>query len=335
MKVDAEVALASPAEVGGLARRAEDYGFDAFWVNETKHDPFVQLALGAAATRTISVGTSIALAFTRSPTTLAYAAWDLQSLSGGRLILGLGSQVKGHIERRFGMKWESPAPKMEECVAALRAVWDAWQTGGELRFDGRFYRLSLMTPFFSPGPIEHPRIPVYVAGVNDVMVRVAGTVGDGLHVHPLHTPRYLREVVAPALRRGLEQSGRKRDDFSVAVSVFAAVGEEAKEIDAVKESYREQIAFYASTRTYRRLMELHGWGDVCDRLHEHSVNGRWNKMAGEITEEMLQEFVVDGRWDEIGGLLRRRYGDLADRVRLYLPFDGSEGWRRLVEGFRA
>lgn len=335
MRVDAEVAFVAPAEISGLAKKAEEYGFDAFWVNETKHDPFVQLALAASATKKISVGTSIALAFTRSPTTLAYAAWDLQSLSDGRLILGLGSQVKGHIERRFGMKWESPAPKMKEYVSAIRAVWDSWQKGGELRFEGRFYKLSLMTPFFNPGPIDHPRIPVYVAGVNEVMCRVAGSVGDGLHVHPLHTPRYLREVIMPAVVRGLGQSDRKRDDFSVAVSVFAAVGAGPTEIEAAKESYREQIAFYASTRTYRKLMELHGWGDVCDRLHEHSVGGRWDRMAGEVTDEMLGEFVVEGRWDEMGGLLKKRYAGLADRVRLYLPFDGGEEWRSLVSGFRA
>jgi probable F420-dependent oxidoreductase len=335
MKVDAEVSLAHPSEIGGLAKKAEELGFDAFWVNETKHDPLVQIALAAAATRKISVGTSIALAFTRSPTTLAYAAWDLQGLSDGRLILGLGSQVKGHIERRFGMKWESPAPKMKDYVSALRAVWDSFQTGNELRYDGRFYRLSLMTPFFNPGPIGHPKIPVYLAGVNAVMCRVAGSVADGLHVHPLHTPRYLREVIIPAVVQGLEKSGRKRTDFAVAVSVFAAAGSDAKEISAVKESYRQQIGFYASTRTYRALMELHGWGDVCDRLHEHSVNGRWDKMAEEITDDMLGEFVVQGSWGEMGRSLKKRYAGLADRVRLYLPFDGEEGWRELVAGFRA
>jgi probable F420-dependent oxidoreductase len=251
------------------------------------------------------------------------------------LILGLGSQVKGHIERRFGMKWESPAPKMKEYVSAVRAVWESWQKGGELGFEGKYYRLSLMTPFFNPGPIDHPRIPIYVAGVNEVMCKVAGTVADGLHVHPLHTPRYLREVVTPALTRGLGESGRKRNEFSVAVSVFAAAGTGQKEIEAVKESYRQQIAFYGSTRTYRRLMDLHGWGSICDRLHEHSVGGRWDKMAEEVTDEMLGEFVVEGSWGEIGVLLKKRYAGLADRVRLYLPFDGEEEWRLLVPGFRA
>ncbi|MBI3840397.1 MAG: TIGR03617 family F420-dependent LLM class oxidoreductase [Thaumarchaeota archaeon] len=310
-------------------------GFDCFWANETKHDPFVQVALASANTKTIGVGTSIALAFTRSPTTLAYTAWDLQRLSEGRLILGLGSQVKGHLERRFGMKWESPAPKMKEVVLALRAVWGAWQSGGKLDFRGRFFQLDLMTPFFSPGPIKSPGIPVYLAGVNEGMCRVAGAVGDGLHVHPLHTVRYLKEVVEPAIGAGLSRSGRRREDFSVAASVFAAMGKDREEVRKAKEACREQIAFYASTRTYRKLMELHGWGDVCDRLHELSVKGEWTKMPSVVGDEVLEAFVVEGRSDELAEVLVKRYGGSVDRVRLYQPFDGGEDWRGLVEGFRA
>ncbi len=335
MLVDVEVAVDSPAEVGELARRAEEYGFDCLWVNETRHDPFIQVALAAAATSRISVGTSIALAFTRSPTTLAYTAWDVQKLSNGRLILGLGSQVKGHIERRFGLKWETPAPKMKEVILALRAVWDSWQTGSKLDFQGNYYKLSLMTPFFNPGPIADPDIPVYLAGVNEGMCRLAGRLADGLHVHPLHTVRYLREVVVPAVEDGLSKAGRKREDFSVAASVFAAVGENRDEIANVREAYRDQIAFYASTRTYSRMMEIHGWGDAGAKLHEHSVAGEWEKMRSQVTDDMLGEFVVDGTWKEIGGRLVSRYKGLADRVRLYLPFDGSASWRSLAEGVRA
>ncbi len=335
MKVDAEVAVASPADAAGLAKKAEAFGFDCFWVNETKHDPFVQLALAAATTKEIGLGTSIALAFTRSPTTLAYTAWGLQSATNGRMILGLGSQVKGHIERRFGMKWEAPAPKMKETVLALRAVWESWQKNTRLDFRGRFYHLDLMTPFFNPGPIEHPDIPVYIAGVNPGMCKVAGAVAEGLHVHPLHTTRYLREVIGPALAEGALKARRRREDIAVAASVFAAVGADRREIRNVTELLRQQIAFYASTRSYRRVMELHGWGDVCDRLHALSTSGRWEKMGAEVTEEMTREFVVEGTWDEIGGILRRRYDGLADRIRLYVPFDGDQNWKRLVSGFRA
>ncbi len=335
MKVDAEVAVGTPVEVAELARRAEAFGFDCFWVNETKHDPFVQLALAAASTKKITLGTSIALAFTRSPTTLAYTAWDLQSVSSGRLILGLGSEVKGHIERRFGMKWEAPAPKMKEVVLALKAVWGCWQKGTKLDFRGRFFRLDLMTPFFSPGPIDKPAIPIYVAGVNTGMCRVAGAVADGLHVHPLHTARYLREAVVPAVREGLAKAGRKKEEFAVAASVFAAVGESSREIENVRESYREQVAFYASTRTYRKVMELHGWGDVCDRLHTLSAKGEWKKMASEVGDDVLDKFVVEGTWGEIGKTVNERYADLVDRARLYLPFDGDGRWKDLVQGFRA
>ena len=333
LKLDAEIFATSPSDVPELARKAEELGFDCAWVNETQHDPFVQLAIAAVATKRIGLGTSIALAFTRSPMTLAYTAWDIQAISSGRLILGLGSQVKGHIERRFGMKWESPAPKMKEVVKALREVWNVWQGGSKLDFQGRFYKLDLMTPFFSPGPISNPKIPVYVAGVNEGMCRVAGEVADGLHIHPLHTPRYLREVVSPAVSRGLAKANRARRDVSLAASVFAAVGTNEAEVKQMREFYRSQIAFYASTRSYRRVMELHGWGDICDRLHALSISGRWEKMAEQIGNDVLSEFVVEATWDGAAAALNSRYRGLADRVRLYRPFDGRAEWGRLVAGF--
>ena len=335
MKIDAEIAVASPGEAAALAGKAEEYGFDCLWVNETKHDPFVQIAIAAGSTRRIELGTSIALAFTRSPTTLAYTAWDLQSVSKGRFILGLGSQVKGHIERRFGMRWEPPAPKMKDVVLALRSIWGSWQAGTRLDYKGRFFHLDLMTPFFNPGPIEHPAIPVYIAAVNEGMCRVGGMVAEGVHVHPLHTMNYLREVVRPAIAEGASKASRKKEDVAVAASVFAAVGVNESEIKAVKEVMRQQIAFYASTHSYRKVLDSHGWGDVGERLHSLSVKGEWAEMGREVTDEMLDEFVVQGSWSEIGGIVRKKYGGLVDRVRMYLPFDGDEKWRTLVKGFRA
>jgi probable F420-dependent oxidoreductase len=216
----------------------------------------------------------------------------------------------------------------------LRAVWESWQSGSKLDFRGRFYRLDLMTPFFSPGPIGTPRIPVYVAGVNEGMCSVAGEVADGLHVHPLHTPRYLREVIAPALSRGMARAKRARGDVSLAASVFAAVGEKEAEVKGLKEFYRNQIAFYASTRSYRRVMELHGWGDICDRLHALSVSGRWEKMGEEIGEDVLREFVVEASWEGAAAALNARYRGLVERVRLYKPFDGGPEWSRLLAGFK-
>lgn len=335
MRLDVETAVGSPAEIPALAKKAEEFGFDCFWVNETRHDPFVQLALASVSTKRIGIGSSIALAFTRSPTTTAYAGWDLQNLSDGRLKLGLGSQVKGHIERRFGMRWEAPARKMREYVLALRAVWRNWQTGGTLDFEGKFYQLSLMTPFFNPGPIAHPEIPIYVAGVNGTMCSVAGSVGDGLHVHPLHTPRYLREVAMTGLQRGLSKAGRKRADVEVAASVFAAVGDTEAEVARLRELYRQQISFYASTKTYRALLDLHGWGDVGERLRRLSLRGEWDRMTEEVTDELLREFVVEGSSSDIGGILTKRYRGLVDRVRLYKHFDGRDEWRGLVAGFRS
>jgi len=322
-------------EAAELAAKAEDYGFDCLWVNETKHDPFLQVAVAAGSTSKIGLGTSIALAFTRSPTTLAYTSWDLQSLSKGRFILGLGSQVKGHIERRFGMRWDPPAPKMKDVVQALRSVWGSWQNGTKMDYSGRYFHLDLMTPFFNPGPIEHPAIPVYIAAVNEGMCRVAGMVADGIHVHPLHTARYLREVIHPAIEKGVSKTSRKKEDIAVATSVFAAIGDEKSEIHAVREAMRQQIAFYASTRSYRKVLELHGWGEVGDRLHALSLKGDWTAMGKEVTEEMLEEFVIQGSWSEIGNLVGRKYGGLTDRVRMYLPFDGDPKWRTLVGGFRA
>jgi len=335
LKVDAEVALASPAEAASLAAKAEEYGFDCLWVNETKHDPFIQIALAAGSTRNIELGTSIALAFTRSPTTIAYTAWDLQNVSKGRFVLGLGSQVKGHIERRFGLKWEPPAPKMKDVVLALRSVWGSWQTGSRLDYNGRFFHLNLMTPFFDPGPIEHPAIPVYIAAVSEGMCRAGGMVADGIHVHPLHTVKYLREVIRPAIAEGASRASRKKEDITVAASVFSAVGENESEIEAVKETLRQQIAFYASTRSYKKVLELHGWGDVGEKLRSLSLKGEWASMAREVTDGMLEEFVVRGTWSEIGRIVDKKYAGLVDRVRMYLPFDGDEKWRTLVEGFRA
>jgi len=333
LKVDAEIAVASPGEAAALAGKAEEYGFDCLWVNETKHDPFVQIALAAWSTKKIELGTSIALAFTRSPTTLAYTAWDLQNVSKGRFILGLGSQVKGHIERRFGMKWEPPAPKMKDVVLALRSVWESWQAGTRLDYSGRFFHLDLMTPFFNPGPIENPVIPVYIAAVNEGMCRVAGMVANGIHVHPLHTAKYLKEVVRPAIAEGASKASRKKEDIAVAASVFAAVGENESEVGAVREAMRQQIAFYASTRSYWKVLELHGWGDVGERLHALSLKGEWAEMGKEVTDSMLDEFVVQGTWSEMGSVVGKKYGGLVDRVRMYLPFDGDEKWRTLAKGF--
>jgi probable F420-dependent oxidoreductase len=303
------------------ARRVEALGYDCLWTSETQHDPFLPLAVAATATSSIRLGTSIAVAFPRSPMLLAYTAWDLQRASRGRFILGLGSQVKAHNERRFSVKFESPGPKLREVVLALRAIWECWQNGTPLNFRGQFYRFNLMTPFFSPGPNEQANIPVFIAGVNPYMCRMAGEVCDGLHVHPFHTPQYLQDTVHPAVNEGLRASGRSRQDFTYATAAFVITGETESERTRNAEAVRQQIAFYASTPTYEPVLAAHGWEGILNELHHRSVQGDWKGMASLITDEMLDAIAVIGTYQTIGRKLRDRYSGLLDRIALYQPYE--------------
>ena len=236
------------------------------------------------------------------------------------MLLGLGTQVKGHNERRFSVKFESPGPKLREAVLAMRAIWDCWQNGTRINFKGRFYRFDLMTPFFDPGPIEHPKIPVYIAGVNQYMCRVAGEVCDGLHVHPFNSAKYLREYVHPAVEEGLRASGRTRADFTYTTASFVVVGDTEEERAAQRQSVKQQIAFYASTRTYVPVLAAHGWQDLTPHLHRKSVEGDWKGMADLVTDEMLDTYAVTGTYDTIAARLRERYAGLLDRTAFYQPY---------------
>ena len=307
--------------VPDFARLAEGTGYDCLWTSETQHDPFLPLAVAATATSKIKLGTSIAVAFPRSPMITAYTAWDLQKASAGRLILGLGSQVRAHNQRRFSVKFESPGPKLREVVLGLRAIWECWQNGTPLRFKGQFYNFDLMTPFFNPGPIAHPKIPVFVAGVNRYMCRMAGEVCDGLHVHPFHTAKYLREYVHPAVNEGLQASGRSRADFQYATSVFVIVGDTERERSENAEAVRQQIAFYASTRTYAPVLEAHRWEAISPELHAKSLEGDWKGMSRLITDEMIDEVAINGTYETIGKKLRERYVGLLDRISPYQPYE--------------
>ncbi len=311
------------------ARRMEAIGYDCLWTSETQHDPFLPLAVAATATSSLKLGTSIAVAFPRSPMITAYTAWDIQKASGGRLILGLGSQVKAHNQRRFSVKFESPGPKLREVVLALRAIWECWQSGGPLRFKGEFYQFDLMTPFFNPGPIEHPKIPIFIAGVNQYMCRMAGEVCDGLHVHPFHTPKYLRDYVHPAVNEGLRASGRTRGDFTYATATFVVVGDSERERARNAEAVKQQIAFYASTRTYEPVLAAHGWEAVGQDLHQKSLDGDWQGMTRLITDEMLDTIAITGTYETIGQQLRERYDGLLDRVMLYQPYEPTVDEARL------
>jgi probable F420-dependent oxidoreductase len=319
VKLDVAMLSHDLRTVPEYARKVEALGFDCLWSAETQHDPFLPLAAAATVTSRIRLGTSIAVAFPRSPMVLAHTAWDLAKASGGRFILGLGSQVKGHNERRFSVKWESPAPRMREVVLALRAIWDCWQNGTKLAFKGQFYRFDLMTPFFNPGPIEHPKVPVYVAGVNQHMCRVAGEVCEGLHVHPFNSPKYLREYVQPAVNEGLKAAGKRREDFTYATSSFVIIGDTEAELAAQRRAVKQQIAFYASTRTYEPVLAAHGWQDVGPHLHRKSVEGDWKGMAELISDEMLETYAVTATADTIAARLNERYDGLLDRTAFYQP----------------
>lgn len=338
MKIDTNIVISHLREVPALARAAEAMGFDGIWASETTHDPFLMSALIAEHTERASLGTAIAVAFPRSPGTLAYLAWDLAALSNGRFILGLGTQVKAHNERRFGVKWESPVAKLREVILAMRALWDNWQNGTRLNFRGQFFKLTLMSPFFNPGPIAHPNIPVYVAGVNRGMCRLAGELCEGFHVHPFHSTRYLREVTLPAIEEGLHISGRQRSDLELVSSVFVIAGDTQAERTTASQSVRQQIAFYASTPSYAPVMELHGWGDTREQLSRLAAKGRWEEMPSLISDEMLEVFALRGTWEELPGKILSRYDGLLDRVMYYLPFipgQMDDQWQQVVEAFKA
>lgn len=324
------------AEAGETARAAERVGFGGLWTNETAHDPFLPLVPAALATERVQLGTAVAISFPRSPAVMAYTAWDLAQASRGRFILGLGTQVKAHIERRFGVAWDAPVERLRDYVGAVRAVWECWQTGERLRYEGPFYKLKLMTPFFSPAPLADVRyVPkIFIAGVNRQLCKLAGEVCDGFHVHPFHTALYLRERVLPWIGEGLAASGRERGRVEVCASVFAIVGK-GEEREKAREDVRSQVAFYASTPSYRTQLEAHGWGDVGEELSRLAGRGRWDEMGRLITDEMLGEVAVEGETlGEAARKLKARYTGIVDRVALYAPFVAGERDEEWAEAAR-
>ena len=333
MVFDASLPPVSLASVAETARAAEALGFAALWSTETLHDPFLPGVLTFEHTQRLGFGTAVAIAFARSPANLAYTAWDLAQLSGGRFILGLGTQVKPHIERRFGMPWpESVVGKLREQIGAVRAFWKSWQTGAPLDFRGEYYKLTLMTPFFNPGRIQHPEIPIYIAGVNTGLARLAGETADGFLAHPFHTPRYLEELMLPAIGQGLAKAGRDRAAFKVSITAFVVTSPEEDLL------VRSQVAFYASTPSYRPVMDLHGWGETAEKLNALSRQSKWGEMPALITPEMLATFAVVCDPPDLPSKLKERYQGLADRLGIYLPFipgEREEFWKALITAFGA
>ena len=337
MKFDISLLAHDLGQMPAMARFADELGFDGVWTFETSHEAFLPLVLAAEHSQRLSLGTSIAVAFPRSPTITAQIAWDLARFSRGRFILGLGTQVKGHNERRFGVKWERPVAKMRDYVLAVRALWDSWQHQTGLNYQGEFYKLTLMTPFFSPAPHAYSRIPIFVAGVNRRMCELAGELCEGFHVHPLHTTRYLQEKILPNIQLGLAKSGRARSAIELSSSIFVIPTDDAEQSVKYEAEVREQIAFYASTPVYRPVFDLEGWGMVADQLKTLAAKGNWRDMPGLITDGMLDRFALRGTWAELPAMLRKKYSGLLDRVSYYFPLmpgENEAGWRASAAGFQ-
>ncbi len=320
MKIDGHL-ITDLAAVPERVRDLEALGYDGAISVDTSHDPFLPLALAAEHSSRVELITSVVIALARSPMTVAYTANDLQTLSRGRMILGVGSQIKPHIEKRFSMTWSAPAPRMREFIMALRAIWRSWNTGERLNFRGRFYQHTLMTPFFSPPPNAFGPPRVFLGALGDRMCEVAGEVADGVLLHPFTTAGYLKERQLPALGRGLAAAGRVRDSFEIGISPFVVTGVDEAAMDATRQATRLQIAFYGSTPAYRSVLEHHGWGEVQDGLNALSKQGRWSEMANLITDDILDTFAVQAPFDSVAGELAERYAGLADRMSFSPPGD--------------
>ncbi|MBI5089150.1 MAG: LLM class F420-dependent oxidoreductase [Actinobacteria bacterium] len=338
MKVDGGIGT-DLTKAAAQAQEAEAAGYTGVWTAETSHDPFFPLLLAAEHTQTLELGTSIAVAFARNPMTLANIGWDLQTFSKGRFILGLGSQIKPHITKRFSMEWSHPAPRMREMILAIRAIWDTWLTGAPLAFRGDFYTHTLMTPFFTPdkadlGGFGVPKI--FLAGVGELMTEVAGEVCDGFICHGFTTEKYLREVTIPALARGRAKAGKTMEGFEIIGPSFVVTGGTEQELEAAATGTRQQIAFYGSTPAYRGVLEVHGWGGLQDELNTLSKQGKWVEMGQLIDDEVLNTFAVVGEPESVAPELNRRYGDVIQRISFYAPYKSDpERWAKVLADLKA
>jgi probable F420-dependent oxidoreductase len=335
MKIDGGLPGNDLRAVPKVAKELEDLGYDGAFSAETSHDPFFPLLVAAEHTDRLELGTGIAVAFARNPMILANIGYDLHAYSGGRFMLGLGSQVKAHIEKRFSMPWSHPAPRMREMILAMRAIWASWNEGEKLDFRGEFYRHTLMTPFFNPGPNPYGTPKVFLAAVGEMMTEVAGEVADGVIIHGFTTERYVREVTIPSLERGFAKAGKSRADFEISGPMFIVTGTTEEEFAQARQGTKQQIAFYGSTPAYRGVLELHGWGDLQSELNSLSKQGEWVKMGELITDDILDAFAVVGDPEDVPGLMLERYGDIVDRLSFYAPYRSDpERWGRVLEGFR-
>ncbi len=338
MKIDSLMAAAAPAEVAQRAQAAEQDGFDCAWTFEAAHDAFLPLAFAAHATTKLEIGTNIAVAFARSPFSMAQIAWDLQRYSNGRFRLGLGTQVRQHVERRFSAAFEHPAARVTDYIRCVRAIWDTFQTGARPDYQGQFYQFKLINEFFNPGPVDKPDIPVYLAGVNPRMCHAAGEVADGFHVHPMHTVPYLNEVVRPALDAGARTRGKSVADLELYSPVFVVTGDTEAERAKMEAAVRRQISFYASTPSYAAVLEFHGHGALGKQLGQMMREGKLNEMGAHVPDALLNEIAVFAPSSELGARLRARYDGVLDRISLYSTMGGDGAfsrWPALVNAIHA
>jgi probable F420-dependent oxidoreductase len=311
--------------IAAAAARAEaSASVGGLFVPEAVHDPFISLALAAAATTRLQLGTAVAIAFARTPMSMAYSAYDLHRVAGGRTILGLGSQIKPHITYRYGMPWSRPAERMREYIAALRAIWHSWQTGERLAFRGDFYTHTLMPPLFSPGPLDFRSPPIWLAAVGPRMVEVAATAADGIICHPLISQSYLRDVLVPHVTRSRAAAGLSSEPFDLASMGMVATGRTEEALETAVAGTRQQIGFYASTPAYKPVLEHHGWGALHDEAYRLSKASRWPELKDLIDDEVLDTFAVVGELDAVGAALRSRFGGLVSRLSLSLPYQADD-----------
>lgn len=336
MKFDTLLLNHNLTNLAETAKAAEATGFDGLWTAETQSDPLLPLTLAAEHTQNLTLGTAITVAFPRSPMVLAMMAWDLQRYSNGRFILGLGTQVRAHNERRFGVKWEKPVRKLRETIEAIHAIWDCWQNGTKFDYEGEFFKLNLMTPFFNGGKLDVDRPKIFISAVNQNMLRLVGRLCDGAHLHSYHTAKYLREYALPQIEIGLQDKERTRNDVQLNTSIFTIPTDGSKPAAQYEQFAREQIAFYMSTPAYRVVNEIHGWEATSLQLSKLARNGEWAQMPKLVTDEMLDEIAISGTWAELPSKIKARYGDMLDRVGYYLTFvpdEIDEDWKRSVAGF--
>jgi probable F420-dependent oxidoreductase len=321
MRVETGIPLDDWRKVAERARQAEEAGFDGLLSAEIAHDPFMPLGFAALATERIRLGTAIAVCFPRSPMVVANTAWDLQEQSGGRFVLGLGAQVKGHNERRFSLPWSAPVPRVREYVESLRAIWQAWEKGEELNYEGEHYHFTLMTPEFSPRPTGQPRVPITIAAVGPAMIKLAGRICDGVRLHGFATREYLEQVALPMIEKGLAESGQKRSEFEIWGGGFVATGRDEEAVAKQVEWVRYRLGFYGSTRSYHNVFAVHGWEDLGMKLHAMSKQGRWNEMAAEISDDVVHTFAAVATHENLAPAIEKRFGGLVDSVTL--EFDGA------------